>query len=111
MWNLGQFRKNWYFVNNCFIEVRIKILLRMRDTYCDYLKHSTFRCNLIDFQLNTDFLSQFCVFTVKSPSVTQRSVSQENAFKKSKKLVAFLRRTKGSNNSFTLIVLITISGF
>ena len=35
----------------------------MCDTYnCDYLKHSTFRFNLIDFQLNTDFPSQFCVF-------------------------------------------------
>ena len=49
----------------------------------DYLKHNTFRFNLIDFQLNADFPSQFCVFTVKSPSVTQRSVSQENAYKKS----------------------------
>ena len=28
----------------------------MCDTYnCDYLKHSTLRSNLIDFQLNTDF--------------------------------------------------------
>ena len=55
----------------------------MFDKYnCDYLKHSTFRFNLIDIQLNTDFPSQFCVFTVKSPSVTQRSVSQENAYKK-----------------------------
>ena len=46
----------------------------------------------MDFQLNTDFPSQLCVFivsTVKSPSVTQRSVSQENAFKESKKPVAF----------------------
>ena len=35
----------------------------MRDTYtCGYLKHSTFRFNLIDFQLNTDFPSKFCVF-------------------------------------------------
>ena len=35
----------------------------MCDTYnCDYLQHSTFRFNLIDFQLNTDFPSQFCVF-------------------------------------------------
>ena len=32
----------------------------MFDTYnCDYLKHSTFRFNLIDFQLNTDFPSKF----------------------------------------------------
>ena len=32
---------------------------------CDYLKHSTFRFNLIDFQLNTDFPSQFCIFYSK----------------------------------------------
>ena len=57
----------------------------MCDTYnCDYRQHSTFRFNLIDFQLDTDFPSQFCVFTVKSPSVTQRSVSQENAYKELK---------------------------
>ena len=57
----------------------------MCDTYnCYYLKHSTFRFNLIDFQLNTNFPSQFCVFfVVKSTSVTQRSVSQEYAYKKS----------------------------
>ena len=35
----------------------------MCDTYnYDYLKHSTFRFNLINCQLNTDFPSQFCVF-------------------------------------------------
>ena len=40
----------------------------MCDTHnCDYLKHNTFRFNLINSQLNTDFPSQFCVFTVKSP--------------------------------------------
>ena len=56
----------------------------MCDTYnCDYLQHSTVRFNLIDFQLNTDFPSNFAFFTVKSPSLTQRSVSQENAYKKS----------------------------
>ena len=38
----------------------------MCDTYnCDYLKHSAFLFNLIDFQLNTDFPSQFCVFSRK----------------------------------------------
>ena len=62
----------------------------MCDTYnCNYLKHSTFRFNLIDFQFNIDLVSQFWVFTVKSPSVTQRSVSQENAFKKELKSFAF----------------------
>ena len=56
----------------------------MCDTYnSDYLKYSTFRFNLIDFQLNTDFPSHFAFFTFKSPSVIQRSVSQENAYKKS----------------------------
>ena len=47
----------------------------------EYLKHSTFCFNFIDFQLYIDFPFQF--FTVKSPSVIQRSVSQENAYKKS----------------------------
>ena len=48
-------------------------------------------------------LPNFMFFTVKSRSVTQRSVSQENVFKKSKNLSAFLCKTIGSNNSFTLI--------
>ena len=35
----------------------------MCDTYNTvYLKHSTLRFNLIDFQLNTDIPFQFCVF-------------------------------------------------
>ena len=85
MWNLGQYREIWYFVNNCLIKAWIlKILLQTCDTYnYDYLKYSTFRFNFIDFQLYIDSLSNFAFFTVKSPSVTQRSVSQENAYKKS----------------------------
>ena len=76
----------------------------MCDTYnCDYLKHGTVRFNLIDFQLNTDFPSQFGVFTVKSPSVTQRSVSQDTGYKKSLNPSPFLHKTIGSNNSVTLI--------
>ena len=68
----------------------------MCDKYnCNYLQHSTFRFNLIDFQLNTDFPSIFWFFTVKSSCVTQRSVSQENAFKKSKNPSSFFRRTIG----------------
>ena len=55
----------------------------MCDTYdYDYLKYSTFCFNFIDFQLYIDFPFHF-FFTVKSPCVTQRSVSQENAYKKS----------------------------
>ena len=45
----------------------------------------------------------FLFLIVKSPSITQRPVSQENAFKKSKNLFTFLRKTIGSNNYFTLI--------
>ena len=76
----------------------------MCDMYhCDYLPHTTFRFYLIDFQLNTDFPSQFCVFHLKSPSVTERLVSQENAFKKSKNPSPFFHHTIGSDNSFTLI--------
>ena len=57
----------------------------MCDTYnYDYLKYSTFRFNFIDFQLHIDFPFQFCVFYCKiTLSVTLRSVSQENAYKKS----------------------------
>ena len=60
---------------------------------------------LIDFQLNADFPSNFAgFFNHKIPSVTQRLVSQENAFKKSEKPNAFFpRKTIGSNNYFTLI--------
>ena len=54
------------------------------------------------FQLNTDFPYQFCIFTVKSLSVTQRSVSQENASKKNKNHFVFFPQTLGSNYSFTL---------
>ena len=42
-------------------------------------------------------------FTAKSPSVTQTSVSQENAFKNSKNPSPFFLKTIGANNSYTLI--------
>ena len=61
----------------------------MCDTYnCDYLQHNTFRFNLIDFQLKQISLPNFTFFK-KLPSVTQKWISQENAFKKSKKSSAF----------------------
>ena len=58
---------------------------------------------IIYFHLNTDFASQFCVFTVKSPIVTQRWVSQEIASKKSLRLF--------SQNYILLLLLKTITGF
>ena len=62
----GNIVKIWYFVNITayWIEARIKTSFAhvWHIIYnCDYLKHSTFRFNLIDFQLNTDFPSQFYV--------------------------------------------------
>ena len=64
MGNLGQYRENLIFCQLLLNwSSNLKILLHMCDTYnCDYLKHSTLRFNLIDFQLNADFPSQFCVF-------------------------------------------------
>ena len=40
---------------------------------------------------------------MKSPSVNQRQVPQENAFKKSKNPLPVFCKTIGSNNSFALI--------
>ena len=57
------------------------------DTYtCDYLQHIILSFYLINFQLNLDFPFKFLVFffNAKSPSVSQRSISQENDFEKSK---------------------------
>ena len=101
----GNFLKIIYFVSNC-LTLNLKILLHMCDSYhCDYfvIHHIPF---LIDFQLKYGFpfpILRF--FIVKSPSITLRLVSQENAFKKSKNLSLFFSPAKliGSNNSFTLI--------
>ena len=49
------------------------------------------------------YFPNFMFFTVKSPSVTQRLVCQEKAYKKEQKPVGFVRKTIGSNNSVTLL--------
>ena len=37
--------------------------MHLSDTYdCNYLQHTTFCFYLIDFQLDTDFPFQFCMF-------------------------------------------------
>ena len=86
MWNLGNFLKIWYFVNNCLIKsLNLKTLLHKCDTYnCDYLPHTIFHFYPIELQLNTDFPPQFEFFSLKSPSVTQRWVSQETLLKRVK---------------------------
>ena len=84
-----------------------KNFLHMYDTYnCDLsaVQHISFQLNR--FSAKCRFLFPILhFFTVKSLSVTQRSVSQENAFKKLQNPVAFFfsLKTIGSNNSLTLI--------
>ena len=77
--------KIWYILSiTAYWSSNLKILLHMYDIYnCDYLQCKTFRFNLIDFQLNRDFPSKFCVFY--------------------RKITFFFRKTIGWNNSFNLI--------
>ena len=71
MWNFGQFCEIWYFVRNCLIKVWI---LKSFWTYVTHIIVNTlymlytFRFYSIDFQLNTDFPSQFSIFY---PKITQ----------------------------------------
>ena len=58
---------------------------------CDYLKHSTFRFNLIDFQLHTDFPSQFCVFYSKITQGHSKFINQlRGYYTPNLKLVCFV---------------------
>ena len=61
-----------------------------------YLTHTTFRFYLLDFQLNTDFPSQFRVFHGKSPSAPKKIGFSRKCFWKEQKPVAFFRNTIGS---------------
>ena len=49
------------------------------------------------------WFQKFAFFSLKSPSVTQRSISQENAFEKSKKSIDLSCNTIGLHNPFILI--------
>ena len=77
----------------------------MCDTYnCDYLQHITFRFNLIDFQLNTDFPFQFCIFYRKITYRYSKIGFSRKCFEKEQKhLRLFSQNYIGSNNSFTQI--------
>ena len=93
---LGNFMKNWYFVKKPLnLSSNLKMLLHICDTYnwCDYQLHTTFHFYFIDFLVKTDSFPNFAFITVKSPSVTQRLVSQENAFTKGKNLLLFFSQT------------------
>ena len=84
----------------------------MCDTYsCDYLQRSTFRFNLIDFQFNADFPSQFCVFYRKIRDRFLKKILLKRVNTRRLLFVCLfvclfvfvLCRNIGSNNSFTLI--------
>ena len=83
--------------------MNLKILWHICGTYdCNYLPQTIFHFFLIDFQFNKDFPSKLCIFYCKITSITQRSVSQEKCYKKSKS-PSFFCKNIGSSNSFTLI--------
>ena len=93
------------------VEVRIyHKVLHICDTYsCDYLPQNTIRFYLIDCQLKTDSHSEVCVFIVKLLSVTPRSVSHENALKRTKTCGFFF--AKLWTQIILLLQLKAISGF
>ena len=93
------------------ILLKLRFLLSMWVFFCTYVMHIIVINHCTPHFVSTKsifgyiqiFLTNFAYFTIKSPSITQRSVSQENAFKKSKNPLAFCCKTIGSNNSFILI--------
>ena len=84
--------------------LNLKILLLICGTYnCDYLLHTAFCLYLTDFQLIQISLPNFAFFTVKSPSITQRSVFKifsRKCFQKEQKPVAFLSQNYRLKKSF-----------
>ena len=72
--------------------------------YCDYLSHTTFHFYLINFQLNTDFPSQFWDFYSKKNHIVllKDRFLKKMLLKRAKNLSPFFHKTIGSNNSFTL---------
>ena len=93
-----KFIKNWHFVNNCLIKVQIwKFFVHMWhiSSWLSDAHHISFNY-LMDFQLNTDFPSQFCIFCRK---ITKRYSKITFSRKCSWKEHFFPHKTIGSNNS------------
>ena len=64
--------------------------MHVGNTYnCDYLQHTTFRFYLINFQLNTDFPSRFCVFYRKITKRYSKIGFSRKCFWKEQKTVTF----------------------
>ena len=95
------------FVKSGAISWKIDIF-RIWEFFCTHVVVVIF-CTAIFVSTESNFsyfqisFPNFALFSAKSPRVTERSVSQENAFKKSKYQSPFLHKTISSNNCFTLI--------
>ena len=104
MWNLGQFRKNRYLVNNCLIKIRMwKIPLYMCDSYhCNYLPHTHIRLYLIGFQLKRRIsLSNFAFFYRKiTLALLKDRFLKKMLLIREKSVSFFFCKTIGSNNFF-----------
>ena len=72
--------------------------------YCDYLPHSKFRIYQIEFQLNTDFPSQFCVFLAQNHlTLLKDRLLKKMVLKRANTRRLFIIKTIDLNHSFTLI--------
>ena len=70
--------------------MNLKILLHICDTNnFDYLPYTIFCFCLNDFQLNTDFSSQFCIFYCKTTSLYSKNGFSRKCIQKEQKLIAF----------------------
>ena len=87
----GNFVKCSYFVDNCLIEVQIE-----KNPFAHVWRVSlrSSVAHHISLQLNFASFPKFAFFTVNSPRVIQRSVSQENAFKKEQKRLQVFKIAK-----------------
>ena len=84
--NLGQFLEiKWYFANKSLIKVWIWGFVFTHVTHIIVIIFHTANFVSRNKFLVPDFLSQFCVFSEKSPyNVIQRSVTKENPSKRAK---------------------------
>ena len=85
MGNWGNIKKIWYFVNNCFNwSSNLKIFCTCVTRVIVIIWSTAYFVSTFRFSVKYRFpFPVLRFFTVKYSSVTQRSVSQENAYKKS----------------------------
>ena len=85
----GNFFNNRYFANNCLIKVWEFFCTRGTHIIVIIFRTVNFVSIKSIFSYLQIFLPNFALFRAKSPSVTQRSPSPDNGFKKSKHSTPF----------------------